>query len=78
MSEYFFGCGSGAKVHDSLGERVDAIAREHDATFVWAKMPDGWRFWFTTRDCGHPFNARTERDVLAAVEAAGIRLPRSR
>ncbi len=69
MSEYHFGCGKGRVLN---GAAIDTIAREHDAHFIWGDFPgDGPRYWFATRDYGHPFAGATARAVSAAVDAAG-------
>lgn len=52
MSESFFGITHGIKLTRSQGERINTIARRHDAEFVWVRMPDGYRSWFTCDNLG--------------------------
>ena len=73
MNEYLFGSGN-SHVSDTLGRKINRIAKRHDATFVWAKMPEGWRYWFAARNCGNPHDQATRDAVyadLAAAERAG-------
>lgn len=74
MSQFHFGVGR-AKVSNTLGRKVDAIAHRHGADFTWAKMPDGYRYWFSAPNFGHPFDQRRAADVKADLDAAGIKLP---
>lgn len=71
MNEFLFGSGNGRLLEDAA-TRIDRIARKHDAAFNHVHMPDGWRFWFATRDYGHPFNTATAQAVYADLKAAGL------
>lgn len=69
MSEYMFGVGSAA-VGDKLGRKINRIARKHGAEFVWCRLPEGWRYWFATRNYGAPFDEATRDAVYADLDAA--------
>jgi hypothetical protein len=73
-SPHLFGAGSG-KVSEALAKRVDKIARKHDAAFYATKMPEGWRYWFVTRNWGEASNRATASAVQDDLRAAGIELP---
>jgi hypothetical protein len=82
MSTYNFGCGPG-----HLPERVRKIAAKHgadtvnytDTACICGKgcrphtCPQSRRHWFEIPNRGEPFNSRTEREVMAAIEQAGHR-----
>jgi len=78
---YFFGLGPGW-----LPKRANAIAREHGAEAVNhtddtckcgracdpGTCKSARRHWLECDNLGEPFNSRTAREVLAALETAGI------
>ncbi len=76
MSEFFFDVVSGVRVTDKQGRAINAVAKTVDCTFVWAKMPEGWRYWFATDNIGAPFDQRRAAACREALAAAGIDLPR--
>lgn len=66
-SEYMFGAGQG-RVSAREWQRVDKIARKHGAAFCNPHLSgEGYRFWFSTLNRGHPFNEQTEARVMAEV-----------
>lgn len=70
MSEHHFGVGQGRPKH---ARRIESIAKKHDAAFTWAELPgEGWRYWFSCRNNGFPFDRDTERAVKGALEAVGL------
>lgn len=68
---YHFGVGTG-KVSEAQGKKLDKVARKHGATFTWAQMPEGWKFWFSARNLGAPFDDAVREAVLREAEAAGL------
>lgn len=74
MSKFQFGVGN-ERVSDEMGEAINAIAEEHDASFTWAEMPEGWRYWFSAENLGSPFDQATKKAVYEALVAADIELP---
>ena len=71
MGEYMFGVGAGC-VSDDLEEQIDAIAREHGASFINARLPDGDRHWFTCENRGAPFDSQTADAVMDGLRSAGL------
>lgn len=81
MSEFMFGDGSGW-----MPTRADRIARKHGAILVnYADpgcrcgygcvddCPECKRHWFEGPNYGEPFDSELARDVMAEIEAAGIK-----
>lgn len=81
MSECFFGVTSNVRIPSHVGKALDAIAKRHDATFTWAKMPDGWRSWFACANLGEAYVRCVRASVLEDVHreypgiASLLRLP---
>ena len=74
MSQFHFGVGRGA-IPAKLAKQVDAIAQKHGADFTNVKLPgEGYRYWFSCRNYGAPFDGATAKAVMADLEAAGIDL----
>lgn len=72
MSTFHFGTGNG-RVFNGFGERIDAIAKKHEASFVWGNIPgNGHRYWFNTRDFGWASNQATAKEVLGELESLGL------
>lgn len=70
MSEHHFGVGRGRPQNRV---RIAAIAKRHGASFVVAELPgEGWRFWFTCPNAGHPFDRATRDAVFADLKSAGL------
>lgn len=80
MSSYQFGIGRG-----HLGKAAEKAARQHGARLVnhtkagcgcghgcppYRECPAQKMHWFATANYGEPFNSRTAREVLEAVEQA--------
>ena len=75
MGEHPFGVGRG-RIEPSVGERIDEVAQRNGAEFTWANIPgQGPSYWFACTNRGAPFDAQTERDVWAALEAEGLAGP---
>ena len=55
MSEYLFGVRYG-KLDKAERTRRKKAAAKHNATFVYANMPDGTRSWFSADNLGEPFD----------------------
>ena len=64
---YLFGCGTGdVSVRETM--RVSNIARKHDSWFITCREPNGqYRYWFSCRNLGDPFDSKTASDVLKEV-----------
>lgn len=74
VSQYMFGV-SRTKPSREVAEQIERIAEENECTWVEARIPgDGYKSWFTCRNMGHPYTTNRERDVYAALTAAGIEL----
>jgi hypothetical protein len=72
MSEFMFGVGKGL-VSQRDGKRIDAVARKHECTFVWATIPgNGAQHWFAGPNRGNPFDGAMAKAVYADLDAAGI------
>ena len=68
MSEYLFGLGPG-----HMPKRADMVARKHGATLVNYTEPRGEkRHWFAGPNRGEPFDSQMAREVMSALEAAGV------
>lgn len=48
------------------------VAKLHDARFIEADMPEGYRRWFATRNWGHPHDQATAYRVYRDLAAAGV------
>ena len=73
MGEYHFGLGRG-RVSAAEAERVNQIAKKHDAYFVSVSLPgEGPRYWFSTENLGSPFDQRTARTVMEEVGSVRTR-----
>jgi len=65
MRSFLFGYHRGALTASQIRQR-EAIARRHDAVFVYADMPgEGFQSWFAGENLGEPFNSSTARGVEA-------------
>jgi hypothetical protein len=65
---YLFGCGAG-----HLPAKAQRIAAKFGADLVNYTEPRGRkRHWFAGPNRGQPFDQQLSRDVMAALEAAGI------
>lgn len=64
MNEYLFGVRNG-RLAPSEVQRRERIAQRHGAEFIHARLPEGWRSWFTAPNRGEPFDG----DIRKAVEA---------
>lgn len=71
MNEFLFGSGNG-QLLAAAATKIDAVARKHDAVFNHVRLPEGWRFWFATRNYGDPSNTATAKAVYADLKAAGL------
>lgn len=70
MSEYHFGTGRGRVLNR---RRIEKIASDNGATFVNVNLPgEGWRYWFSAPNLGHPFDSATRDRVLVALDRAGL------
>jgi hypothetical protein len=74
MSEHMFGVGR-AKINPAHRAKIDDVASRFDAQFHNPRLPDGYQYWFTCENRGEPFDSRTAREVMAALDAAGLKLP---
>jgi len=74
MSEYMFGV-STTRPSRKVAAKIDRIARDNECTWVEVSGPStGYKSWFACRNMGHPYTTNRERDVYAALEAAGIKV----
>lgn len=73
MSPHMFGVVRRSHIPAAVVKRLDAVAGEHGATFGVIRCADGSHMgWFEAPNRGAPFDGDTEREVLAAVDAAGL------
>ncbi len=86
MSEYMFGAIKTKTFTNAEIETIETVAKEHGADFIVytpAECSCGYGcrpftctrstyYWFTGPNRGFPFDRNLEREVLAAVEAAGV------
>ena len=72
MSQHTF-CVVKKKQPASVCKKLESIAAEHGADFIWATIPGtGWQGWFAGPDVGFPFTKAREDAVRADIEAAGL------
>lgn len=71
MSAYHFGCGRG-HLSNAEADRRRRIASRHGCVFTRIRQQGErgqYRWWFSKRNQGHPFDGGIARAVLAEVEA---------
>jgi hypothetical protein len=71
MNTFQFGCGNG-QIAARKASQINKIAKEHGATFIATKLPEGHRYWFTAENRGEPFDSSLATSVKARVQNAGL------
>lgn len=67
MSEHIFGSGREELSAHEVNRRR-RIAQKHGADFIYARMPEGVRYWFTCESLGEPHDSRIAREVLEEIK----------
>jgi hypothetical protein len=71
MSEFQFETGRG-DIPVRKYAKIQTVARKHGATFTNVRLPDGWRYWFSSPNQGFPFDRDRAEAVVADLRAARL------